>query len=96
MMLLALTRTRSSQHTLKFTSGDNIEACTVGGEHFQDGQRRVGFDRVADEVVAATECGLKKLKALEYLVAGVDVERRAEASRKLLERNFSAVQRAVN
>ena len=67
--------------TLEFAAGDDVEACSLGGEETKDGKGGVGFDRVADGVGtglgAMRERLPEELKALGDLRGGVDVERGA-------------------
>ena len=86
---------RGGQHSLQFATGDNVKARTMVREQLQNGQRRVDFDRVADHVLAARECLLKKPQPLDDLVGGIDVERRAVALGERCKRNLAAMQGAA-
>jgi hypothetical protein len=43
------------QHALQFASGDDVEARTQTREHVEDGEIRVGFHRVADEMLTTLQ-----------------------------------------
>ena len=58
-------------------------------------RERVGFDGVADEVVAGGEGGLEEAEALGDLVGGVDVERGAVGLSEAGEVHAAAVQAAI-
>ena len=83
------------EDALKFAAGDDVETRAMRGEELEDGERGVGFDGVADEVIAAREGLLKEAEALGDLVGGVDVERGPVAAGKGFERDFAAVQGAA-
>src|SRR5882757_850299 len=57
---------------LKFTAGDDVKACSRGGQEAKDGERGVGFDGVADGVGASfgamREGLLEELEALGDLL----------------------------
>jgi len=65
----------------------------VAGEQFQYRLRGVGLHRIADQVIAMREGLLKELEMLDNALGGVDVERRAVALGKRLQRDAAAVQR---
>ena len=46
---------RGSEHALQFAAGDDVEPCAALGEQLENGQRGVGLDRIADQVIAARE-----------------------------------------
>ena len=85
---------RGGEDAIQFAAGDDVEACAVLGEELEDGERRVGFDGVADQVIARGERLLKKREALKDLVGRVDVERRAEFAGEGFERNLAATESA--
>ena len=43
------------EHARKFAAGDDVEAAAEPGEHVEHGQIRIGFDRVANKVIAARQ-----------------------------------------
>jgi hypothetical protein len=85
---------RGSHHPGQFTARDDIEARAAIGKQLENSQRRVGFDRVADQVLAARESLLKQAQPLDNLVGRVNVKRRAVAPGQGVERNFAAMQDA--
>ena len=70
---------------LELSSGDDVEAAALLAEQLQDGQRGVGFDRVAERVWDARKLCLKHRYALVDGVGGVDVEGRAVGFGQLRE-----------
>ena len=64
---------------------DDVEAATLLAEQLEDGQRGVGFDRVAESVWNRGELCLEHCYALADGVGGVDVERRAVGFGQLRE-----------
>ncbi len=84
----------SGEDAIQFAAGDDVEACAVIGEELEDGEVRVGFDRIADQVIARGERVLKKREALKDLVGRVDVERRAEFAGEGFEGNLAATESA--
>ena len=86
---------RGGQHALQFAAGDDVKARAALGQQLQNRQRRVGLDRVADQMIAARKRLLKEPQPLDDLVGGVDIERRAVALGQRFQRNFAAVQSAA-
>ena len=63
--------------TLEFAAGDDVEACSRGGQEAEDGEGGVGFDGVADGVWASGKGLFEEFEALGDLRGGVDIERGA-------------------
>ena len=59
---------RGGEHALQFAAGDDVEAGAALGQQPEDGQRGVGLDRVADEVVAIGEGVREHFEPLDDLV----------------------------
>ena len=84
---------RCGENALEFAAGDDVKSGAVLSQQLENGQRRIGFYGVADEVIAAGERVLKQVEALENLIGGVDVERRAVVAGEGLKRDAAAVER---
>ena len=71
------------EDALELAAGNDVEAAAAAREPLQHRQRRVGLDRVAEEVVAAGERVLVRGERVRHDRARVDVERRLEAAREV-------------
>jgi hypothetical protein len=84
---------------LEFSAGDDVEASSLLCQEAKDGERRVGFDGVADGVGtgfgAMREGLLEELETVGDLLGGVDVERSSVLRGESREVGFVAVQRSV-
>src|SRR6266702_4313056 len=80
---------------LEFAAGDDVEACSRGGQEAEDGERGVGFDGVADGVGAISKNFFEELEAVGDLRGRVDVERGAVFGREGGEVDSVAVEGAV-
>ena len=82
----------SGAKAFQLPAGDDVKACAKVGEELEDGEGGVGFDCVADEVVAGAEGLLEELEAVGDLVGGIDVEGRSLAAGERLKGDFAAIQ----
>src|SRR3981189_2769403 len=64
-----------SQNALQFTSGDHVKAGTGTFHQSQNGERGIGFDRVAECMWNETESACERLNARPNNSKGINVER---------------------
>ena len=78
-----LRRAAGGEDALELAARDDVEAAAAAREPLQDGERRVGLDGIAEQMVASGERTLVGGEGARHRRARIDVERRAEAARQL-------------
>jgi hypothetical protein len=73
----------SGEDALEFAAGNDVEAAAAPREPLQHGQRRVGLDGVAEQVIAAGQRVLVGGEGARHCSGRVGVERRFEAAREI-------------